>query len=114
MERVYKSLSTTVVEVADTLTTGVTALHYIANGACSRAMVIEEKAEAGAAMSALESRHDIALRLKDLQEFEKDNPELLNKADAFIAAHRLKRANRNQPQVESPQPVKRPGRPKKS
>jgi len=97
---VMKSIAVTTITAADTLTVGMVALNHLARAASERTVVIEQKSIQAAALSQLEGRHVLALRLQELAEqYSTITPELRAEADVFMDRYEERRSTRPIPSI---------------
>jgi hypothetical protein len=92
LARITTATADTFVGVAEIGSKTVTMLHPLLNAGIHRGVVIEQKSEGAAALSAMNGRHTLAKELAELEQFELEHPELLAKADVFLANYRKQRS----------------------
>jgi len=92
---VFRSIAVTTITIADTVTIGMVALNHLMRGASERAVIVEQKSIAAAALSQLNSQFDVANRLTEIHEANVNiTPEILTEADTFLANYMANRSNK--------------------
>ncbi len=93
MSNLMKSLFTMIIQSAGAITMGMTMVNSLARAGVERAVVVEKKSIAAAAMSELRNANDVAKQLDEItSEANGISAESFNKAKAFLEAYQAKRS----------------------
>lgn len=92
MHSMFRSLSTFITTLFDTITMAAIMLNHLCRAGVERTVVVEEKSQAAAALSQLENENTVAVRLAEITDISTGiSPAARQEGIDFLAAYRAKR-----------------------
>lgn len=92
MEIMFKSIFKMFVSSAEAITMFMTIINSLARSGVERAVVVEKKSIAAAALSELDNANTVAIRLEEITNVKDGiSPEAFNRAKAFLDNYQAKR-----------------------